>query len=50
MIGTNDVGLVSGACLADFGRLVTCVDKDGDKIAAARLNFSTDLAALVMLI
>src|SRR5580700_8179286 len=36
MIGTGYVGLVSGACLADFGHQVTCVDKDGKKIAALR--------------
>ncbi|WP_232628648.1 UDP-glucose dehydrogenase family protein [Methylobacterium sp. Leaf118] len=34
MIGSGYVGLVSGACLADFGHAVTCVDKDPDKIAA----------------
>jgi UDPglucose 6-dehydrogenase len=34
MIGTGYVGLVSGACLADFGHNVTCVDQDRDKIAA----------------
>ena len=34
MIGSGYVGLVSGACLADFGHEVVCIDKDPDKIAA----------------
>src|SRR5512139_4098042 len=34
MIGTGYVGLVSGACFADFGHHVVCVDKDQGKIAA----------------
>ena len=34
MIGAGYVGLVSGACFADFGHTVCCVDKDADKIAA----------------
>ena len=32
MIGTGYVGLVSGACFADFGHVVTCVDKDAGKV------------------
>ena len=34
MVGTGYVGLVSGACFADFGHHVVCVDKDAAKIAA----------------
>jgi len=36
MIGSGYVGLVSGACFADFGHQVTCVDKDAGKIAKLR--------------
>src|ERR1700751_1945411 len=36
MIGSGYVGLVSGACFADFGHQVTCVDKDAEKIAALK--------------
>jgi UDPglucose 6-dehydrogenase len=32
MIGTGYVGLVSGACFADFGHSVCCIDKDAAKI------------------
>ena len=34
MIGTGYVGLVSGACLSEFGHEVTCVDCDATRIAA----------------
>jgi UDPglucose 6-dehydrogenase len=34
MIGTGYVGLVSGACFADFGHQVTCIDKDAGKISS----------------
>ena len=34
MVGTGYVGLVTGACLADFGMNVVCVDKDADKITS----------------
>ncbi len=33
MLGTGYVGLVSGACFAEFGHEVVCVDKDESKIA-----------------
>jgi UDPglucose 6-dehydrogenase len=36
MIGTGYVGLVSGACFADFGHEVACVDKDAGKIDALK--------------
>src|ERR1700736_348119 len=51
MIGIGYVGLVSGACFADFGHQVTCVDKDADKIASLRRGeipiFEPGLDALV---
>src|SRR4051812_17269228 len=36
MVGSGYVGLVSGACLADFGHQVVCVDKDAAKIGSLR--------------
>ncbi|MDR1074619.1 MAG: UDP-glucose/GDP-mannose dehydrogenase family protein [Treponema sp.] len=36
MIGTGYVGSVSGACLADFGNTVVCVDSDSEKIEALK--------------
>jgi UDPglucose 6-dehydrogenase len=34
MIGAGYVGLVSGACFAELGHIVTCVDKDANKVNA----------------
>src|SRR3978361_1527939 len=34
VIGSGYVGLVSGACFADFGHVVCCIDKDASKIDA----------------
>ena len=36
MVGSGYVGLVSGACLADFGHNVICIDSDGQKIEALK--------------
>ncbi len=36
MIGTGYVGLVSGACLSEFGHDVVCIDKDTAKVDALR--------------
>ncbi|MBC3940464.1 UDP-glucose/GDP-mannose dehydrogenase family protein [Sphingomonas albertensis] len=51
VIGTGYVGLVSGACFADFGHDVICVDKDASKIDALHAGripiFEPGLQALV---
>ncbi|MCA1398008.1 UDP-glucose/GDP-mannose dehydrogenase family protein [Bradyrhizobium sp. BRP56] len=51
MVGTGYVGLVSGACFADFGHQVVCVDKDAGKIEALKHGkipiYETDLDKLV---
>src|ERR1700753_2918242 len=36
MIGTGYVGLVSGACLSEFGHDVVCIDKDTAKVDALK--------------
>ena len=36
IVGTGYVGLVTGACMADFGNIVTCVDADPSKIESLR--------------
>ena len=36
VIGAGYVGLVSGACFADFGHTVVCVEKDEAKVAALK--------------
>jgi UDPglucose 6-dehydrogenase len=51
MIGAGYVGLVSGACFADFGHQVTCIDKDAVRVAALKRGeipiFEPGLAELV---
>jgi UDPglucose 6-dehydrogenase len=51
IIGTGYVGLVTGACLSDFGHVVTCVDKDEAKIGRVRQGqmpiFEPGLEAIV---
>src|SRR5690348_328654 len=51
MIGSGYVGLVSGACFADFGHEVCCVDVDPAKIAALQAGrmpiYEPGLAELV---
>jgi len=52
VVGTGYVGLVTGACLADFGNRVTCVDSDADKVERLRGGdvpfFEPGLPELVM--
>jgi UDPglucose 6-dehydrogenase len=51
VIGSGYVGLVSGACFADFGHTVTCVDRDEAKVAALKNGiipiFEPELSTLV---
>ena len=51
MVGAGYVGLVSGACFAEFGHIVACVDKDAGKIERLRRGempiFEPGLGALV---
>ena len=51
VIGTGYVGLVTGVCLSEFGFRVTCIDRDGDKIAKLQQHimpiFEVGLEALV---
>ncbi len=51
VVGSGYVGLVTGACLADFGMHVTGVDKDANKVAALKRGeipiYEPGLATLV---
>ncbi|MET0367201.1 MAG: UDP-glucose/GDP-mannose dehydrogenase family protein [Methylobacterium sp.] len=51
MVGSGYVGLVSGACLADFGHRVVCVDSNRDRIDALKAGripiYEPELDALV---
>jgi UDPglucose 6-dehydrogenase len=51
MVGSGYVGLVSGACLADFGHIVCCVDTDASRIESLKAGkmpiFEPGLAELV---
>ena len=51
MVGSGYVGLVSGACFADFGHDVVCIDKDPAKIDSLKAGimpiFEPGLAELV---
>ena len=45
VVGTGYVGLVLGACLAENGNKVICVDKDESKIATLEGRQDADLRA-----
>ena len=51
VIGAGHVGLVSGACFAELGHRVVCVDNDARRVAALKRGvmpfFEPDLSALV---
>jgi UDPglucose 6-dehydrogenase len=51
MVGSGYVGLVSGACLADFGHNVVCIDTDAQKVESLKAGkmpiFEPGLAELV---
>ena len=51
ILGAGYVGLVSGACLADFGHRVTCIDKDAERIRSLKAGkipiYEPGLAAIV---
>ncbi len=51
IVGSGYVGLVSGACLAELGHAVLCIDSDAEKIARLRSGdipiFEPKLAGMI---
>ena len=45
MVGSGYVGLVSGACFADFGHDVCCIDNDAGEDRGAEGRQDADLRA-----
>ena len=50
MVGSGYVGLVSGACFADFGHTVCCIDTDPAKIAALEEGVMPIASALLTIV
>ena len=49
MVGTGYVGLVSGACFAEFGFETVCVDKDQNRIEKIKKETATQKVASIII-